>query len=132
MLKVLSVPEYQTSESPPLRPFITRAVMGDEISSVTLRAHHPPAHLGSMQNSSPLPQGGHLSPSLDMGITPPRPPSPGPQRPPVSQLRRASVHVNHKVDVFDQLLDLFVPVFCIIRPVSSIRIEIESRDRIGH
>lgn len=64
----------------------------------------------------PLPRSAHLSPNRTVEITPPLPSSHAPQTPPVSQLRKAFVHDNLKLDVPDQLSDIFGPYFGFVLP----------------
>ena len=64
-------------------------------------------------------------------MTPPRPPSPAPQAPPVSQLRRQLVHVNRKVDVLDQLSIEYGRFSASTVPAGHNRLEVEQHEQIG-
>ena len=64
-------------------------------------------------------------------MTPHWPPSPAPQAPPVSQLRRQLVHVNRKVDVLDQLSHVYGQSSASTVPAGHNRLEVEQHEQVG-
>ena len=122
-------PRDRTFGIAPLSPFITGAVMVDEISSSPTPR---PGVQGDTRKPQPLPRSSPLSAVFAACVLPSPAVGPTPQTPPVSQLRRESVHVYCKADDHDQLTGFFGPFSALKVPSGHDTVEAESHDRKCH